>query len=212
MDFTKYGLEGEQLAQAEADYTEDVAGLKNKNTEAHEKTGRVRVEFDEFKASIKNNEVEIEQAKHDSAILLAEKNGSIEEYKKALQDKEDAMALMTSEHNAANDSRTLADSVNDFSSVLADDPAGKMFMRSQFEEQVHIVDGSVVAKDTTKSLDDVKLGLVSDKANARYIRAEVGAGGGSAGPGGNNGGSVVNEQAVKAQKGNDLGAYLRASM
>ena len=33
MDFTKYGLEGEQLAQAQKDYDADVLGLKNKNTE-----------------------------------------------------------------------------------------------------------------------------------------------------------------------------------
>ena len=37
MDFTKYGLEGEQLAQAQADYAADVSGLKAKNSDLIER-------------------------------------------------------------------------------------------------------------------------------------------------------------------------------
>ncbi len=174
MDFTKYGLEGEQLAQAQKDYDADVLGLKNKNTELID---REKVAKSDLEAS----KLETEQAKHDSAKELAEKNGSIADYKLALDNEKEQMTLLKHSFQEAENGRLLESSVNDFSTALADDPAGRMYMQSQFSSLVEVKDGQVVSRDTTKTVDEVRQSLVSDKANARYIKASVGSGAGSAG-------------------------------
>lgn len=174
MDFTKYGLEGEQLAQAQADYTADVNGLKAKNSDLIE---REKV----AKGELESSKLETEQYKHDQAKALAEKDGSIADYKLALDNEKEQMTLLKHGFQESENKRLLESSVNDFSTVLADDPAGRMYMQSQFNGMVEVKDGLVVPKDTTKTLEDLKQSLVTDKANAKYIRASVGSGAGSAG-------------------------------
>jgi hypothetical protein len=58
-----------------------------------------------------------------------------------------------------------------------------MFMQKQFKDSINVVDGVATPKDATKSIDDVKQNLISDKQFSKYIKTEVGSGAGSAGSG-----------------------------
>ena len=180
MDFTKYGLEGEQLAQAQSDYAADVSGLKAKNSDLIE---REKV----AKGELESSKLETEQSKHDQAKALAEAEGSIADYKIALDNEKEQMTLLKHGFQESENKRLLEGAVNEFSSGLVDDPAGKMYMQSLFNNSVEVKDGVVVSKDATKSMEDLTQSLVSDKANAKYIRAEVGSGTGSVGSTGGDG-------------------------
>ena len=202
MDFTKYGLEGDQLAQAQKDYDADVLGLKNKNTDLISRESDAKSSLDTYK-------IEAEREKHEAAKSLAEKNGSIEDYKVALQNEKDAMVNLEATFQQEKDGRVLGDSVNDFSSGLVDDPAGKMYMQSLFTGLVEVKDGAVVPKDTTKTMEDLKQSLVTDKANAKYIRADVGSGVGSAGSAsGESSASTFKGKAMKDMNMSEKVAYL----
>jgi len=174
MDFTKYGLEGEQLAQAQKDYDADVLGLKNKNTELidREKVAKDSVEAMTLQISI---------TEENNKVALAEKDGTVEQYKSAIAERDEKIKSINFEFQETNNKRLIETSVNDFSTALADDPAGRMYMQSQFSGLIEVKDGAVVSRDVTKTVDEVKQSLVSDEANARYIKAVVGSGGGAAG-------------------------------
>lgn len=177
MNFEDYGLEGDMLTKAKADYDKDILGLKNKNNDLIARESDAKSSLDAYK-------VEAEKEKHEAAKALAEKNGSIEDYKVALQNEKDAMINLEATFQQEKDGRVLSDSINDFSTVLSDDPAAKSYMQGQFSSMVEVKDGVVVPKDTTKTIEELKQSLVSDKANASYIRASVGSGAGSAGSNG----------------------------
>jgi hypothetical protein len=201
MDFAKYGLEGDQLAQAQSDYTADVLGLKSKNSDLIQREKDV-------KGELESSKIAAEQAKHDQAKSLAEKDGSIADYKIALDNEKEQMTLLKHGFQESENKRLLESSVNDFSSVLADDPAGRMYMQSQFNSMVEVKDGVVVSKDTTKTIEDLKQSLVSDKANANYIKANVGSGAGSAGSV-SDGSSVTNANLNDVDKARALRAERR---
>ena len=180
MDFSKYELSDELRATLDKDYQADILGLKAKNAELIEREKQVKVEHEALRTTA-------EKEKHDAAKALAEKNGSIEDYKAALQAEKDAMINLEATFNQEKSDRILSDSVNDFSGALADDPAGKMYMQKLFQDSVEVKDGLVVPIDTTKSIEELRHSLVSDKANAKYIKADVGSGAGSAGSNGGDG-------------------------
>ena len=176
----EFNLDGIDLTSdtAKADILASVAkhvlGLKNKNADLIKREADAKDSLDEYK-------IDAEKEKHTAAKELAEKNGSIEDYKVALQNEKDAMINLEATFQQEKDGRVLSDSVNDFSSVLADDPAGRMYMQSQFSSLVEVKDGVVVPKDVTTKLEDLKQSLITDKANAKYIKANVGSGLGSVG-------------------------------
>lgn len=174
MDFNKYELSDELRATLKKDYEADVLGLKSKNTDLIE---RERI----AKADLEQSKVDTEQLKHDAAKELATEKGSVADYKLALDAEKEAMTLLKHTFQEEKDSHTLSDAVTAFSSGLVDDPAGRMYMNSLFSNSVEVKDGVVVSKDVTKTLEELKQSLVSDKANARYIKAVVGSGVGSAG-------------------------------
>ena len=161
-------------------HAENVTGLKNKNAELITRDSDSKTNLETYK-------VEAEREKHEAAKALAEKNGNIEDYKIALQNEKDAMINLEATFQQEKEGRILGDALNEFSSALADDPAGKMYMQSLFNNSVEVKDGVVVSKDATKTMEDLKQSLVSDKANAKYIRADVGSGTGSAGSKGGDG-------------------------
>lgn len=174
MNFEDYGLEGDMLTKAQADYDKDILGLKNKNAELLDRESKAKSDLEQVK-------VDTEQMKHDAAKELATVNGSVADFKLALDAEKEAMTLLKLSFQEEKDGRTLSDALNDFSTGLVDDPAGRMYMQSLFSNAVEVKDGAVVSKDVTKSMEDLKLSLVSDKANAKYIKANVGSGTGSAG-------------------------------
>lgn len=182
MKFEDYGLEGEMLAKAQADYesslNEKVEGLKNKNAELIDREKKVKESNDSLMLEMSTKE---ENAK----VLLAEKEGTVEQYKNAVTERDQKIDSIKREFQESESKRVLSDAVNDFSVGLVDDPASRMYMQSLFKEGVEIKDGVVSTKDVTSNVDDFKALLVSDKANAKHIKANVGSGTGSAGSDGN---------------------------
>ena len=174
MNFTDYGLDEEIASKLQADYDADITGLKNKNAELIDREKLA-------KGDLEASKLDIEQGKHDAAKALAEKDGSIADYKIALDDEKEAMTLLKHGFQESENKRLLESSVNDFSTVLADDPAGRMYMQNQFSNLVEVKDGVVVPKDITTNMNDLKQSLVTNKSNAGYIKAVVGSGAGSAG-------------------------------
>ena len=156
------------LAKAKSDYDKDILGLKNKNADLITRES-------EAKSNLETYKVEAEKEKHETAKALAEKNGSIEDYKVALQNEKDAMVNLEATFQQERDNRVLGDAVSDFSGVIADDPAAKQYMQAQFSSLVEVKDGQVVPKDTTKTIDDLKQSLrqliidIRVKDNARGI-------------------------------------------
>ena len=175
MDFTKYGLEGEMLAKATADYEADILGLKGKNAELIGKEQKLKADME---ALALENATKIEDAKLEA---LAAQNGTIEQYQAQLKEKDDNLAIVKQEFKQAEEGRIMSDKLSEFSSKLADDAAGRMYMQSLFKESVEFVDGQLRAKDQTSSIEQVAEALISDKANARYIATNVGSGAGSVG-------------------------------
>ena len=174
MDFTKYELSDELRATLTTDYETDVLGLKNKNTDLIQR-------MDSLKSSTEEQMIELVAKEEAAKVSLAEKDGNIENYKNALANEKEALETVKREFKESESNRILSDSVNEFSSVLANDPAGKMYMQKLFQDSVEVSDGIVKPKDTTKTMEDLKQSLISDKANANYIAANVGSGTGSAG-------------------------------
>ena len=177
MNFDNYELSDELRATLKKDYDADVLGLKNKNTDliAREATA---------KSDLEQSRVDAEQLKHDTAKELATEKGSVADFKLALDNEKEAMTLLKLSFQEEKDGRTLSDAVANFSIVLVDDPAGRMYMQSLFSGAVEVKDGNLVSKDSSKSLEDLKQSLVSDKANAKYIKATVGSGADSRGSNG----------------------------
>ena len=174
MNFNDYDLSGELRAKLTTDYDANISGLKAKNSDLINREATA-------KQNLETSKVEFEQGKHDLAKELAEKNDSMADYKAALDNEKEQMTLLKHSFQEANDSRTLSDAVTNFSSGLIDDPAGRMYMQSIFKDSVEVKDGVIVSKDTTKTLQELTQSLVTDKANAKYIKAAVGSGGGSIG-------------------------------
>lgn len=176
IDLSSEGAAAEIMSR----HTDNITGLKNKNADLITRESDAKSNLDAYK-------IEAEKEKHEAAKALAEKNGSIEDYKIALQNEKDAMINLEATFQQEKDGRVLSDSVNDFSTILSDDPAAKAYMQGQFSGLVEVKDGIVVPKDTTKTMEELKQSLVSDKANASYIKANVGSGAGSAGSNGGDG-------------------------
>ena len=174
MNFEDYDLPDEVKAKLQADYDEDIKGLKGKNADLISRLDKQKLDHE---AAI----LEQTQAQEDAKVALAEKEGDIKKYKIALQEREDALSTVKREFQEKEDLRLTESALHEFSTVLTDDPAGRMYMQKQFSDLVQVRDGNVVPKDVTKSLDDLKAGLVSDKANLKYVKANVGSGAGSAG-------------------------------
>lgn len=170
VDLSSEGAAAEIISRVGA----HVLGLKNNRDKFKGELDTAKLEYESFR-------VAAETEKHDAAKALAEKSGSIEDYKIALQNERDAIINLNATFEQEKNERLLESAVNDFSTVLADDPAGRMYMQSQFNGLVEVKDGVVVSRDTTKTVDEVRQSLVADKANARYIKASVGSGAGSAG-------------------------------
>jgi hypothetical protein len=80
--------------------------------------------------------------------------------------------------------RLISEQSNTFSKVVADDPASQQYMTGLFNNSVEVVDGVVRPRDVTKTMEQLVDGIVSDGANKRYIKANVGSGSGSAGSAG----------------------------
>ena len=117
MDFSKYELSDELRAALIKDYDADVAGLKAKNAELieREKTS---------KADVEKLTLEAATVEENNKIALAEKEGTVEQYKVALAEKEEKIKTINFEFQEANNKRLLDSSVNEFSNLLSDDPAG----------------------------------------------------------------------------------------
>ena len=170
IDLTSDTASTEIIARVDA----HVLGLKNKNTDL------IKRESD-AKAELEQSKLDTEQLKHDAAKELATEKGSVADFKLALDAEKEAMTLLKHSFEETNNKRLLESAVNDFSGVLTDDPAHRMYMQSQFNSLVEVKDGVVVPKDVTTKLEDLKQSLVTDKANAKYIKANVGSGAGSVG-------------------------------
>ena len=206
MNFNDYDLSDELRARLTTDYDANVSSLKAKNNDliTREATAKQNLEV---------SKIEFEQGKHDLAKELAEKNDSMADYKAALDNEKEQMTLLKHSFQEANDSRTLSDAVTNFSSGLIDDPAGRMYMQSIFKDSVEVKDGVIVSKDTTKTLQELTQSLVTDKANAKYIKADVGSGGGSTGSDGSN--SITpnkNTKAENAKKSGDTLGFIQANL
>jgi len=174
MNFEDYGLEGEVLAKAKTDYEASIQGLKNKNAELIEREKTQKLSNEELTLKLQTQE-------EDAKVALAEKDGTVEQYKAAVAERDEKINSIQFEFKEAENKRVLESSVNEFSAVLADDPAGRMYMQKLFQDSVDVVDGAVKPKDPTRSLEDLTQSIVSDKANAKYIKANVGSGGNSQG-------------------------------
>ena len=174
MDFTKYELSDELRATLQKDYNADVAGLKSKNNDLIDREKAAKLELDQYK-------LDAEQEKHTAAKELAEKNGSIAEYKAALDNEKEQMTLLKHEFQQTEEKRLIESAVNEFSTLIVDDPAGRMYMKTLFQQGIEVKDGVVVSKDVTISIEEYEASLVSDKSNAPYIKANVGSGAGAAG-------------------------------
>lgn len=174
MDFTKYELSDELRATLAKDYEADVSGLKNKNTELIDREKSIKSTNEELTLKLQTQE-------EDAKVALAEKDGTVEQYKAAVAERDEKINSIQFEFKETENKRVLESSVNEFSSVLTKDPAHRMYMQKLFQDSVGVVDGVVKPKDPTQSLEDLKQSLVTDKANAKYIAANVGSGTGSAG-------------------------------
>ena len=174
MDFSKYELSEELRATLAKDYEADISGLKSKNTDLIQ---REKTQKEANEALI----VQMSTQEEDQKVALAEKEGTVEQYKNAIAERDQKLETVTREFQETENKRLIDSSISDFSSSLADDPAGKMYMQSLYGNSIEIKDGVVVSKDATKTVEDLRQSFISDKANAKYIRANVGSGTGSAG-------------------------------
>lgn len=200
MDFSKFELSDELRAALEKEYSDSVAGLKGKNSDL---IGRLDKQKQEYEASI----LEQTQAQEDIKVSLAEKEGDIEKYKAAVAEREEALAATKREFQEATNERIKTEALSEFSVALTDDPAGRMYMQKQFTDSIDIVDGEIKPKDVTKSLEDLKRSLVSDEVNARYIKANVGSGAGSAGSDGRGSAIPSGKQVSEMSKSEKLAYY-----
>lgn len=190
MDFDKYELSDEVKASIKADYEASIAGLKAKNADLIEREQKQRQANEELAVQMASKE-------EDAKVALAEKEGDIEKYKVAVAERDEVLAKTKREFQEVENGRLRDAALNDFSTSLTDDPAGRMYMQSKFAESIDIIDGQVKPKDVTKSLDELKQALVSDKANASYVKAPVGSGTGSAGSGGSGSASTPSNKPYK---------------
>ncbi len=174
LDFTSYGLDEDMLKKIQADYEKDVEGLKNKNNELIEREKTAKSSLEEFQ--IKATE-EAENAK----VALAEKEGDIEKYKAAVSERDEALGSIKREFQEKENSRIVLENEVKFASNIVDDPAAQTYMKGLFRDSVEVVEGQLRPKDVSLSLDQLTNNLVSDEANSRYIKANVGSGAGSAG-------------------------------
>lgn len=200
MDFTKYGLDDEVLAQIKTDYEADIQGLKAKNTDL---IGREI----KLKAEIESKALEFATKEQDAKVLLAEKEGDIEKYKLAVQEREDNLAIVKQEFRQAEEGRLIEAELSNFSTKLVQDPAARSYMQSKFKENIEFVDGQLKAKDPTKTIEQLAESLISDKANANYILQSVGSGAGSVGSVGNGTATTGRSKMNADQKASYIGEH-----
>lgn len=174
MDFSKYGLDDEVVKTIEKDYEADIAGLKAKNSDLIDREKKLK----------ETNEaltLEMSTKEEDAKVALAEKEGTVEQYKNAVAERDQKIETIQREFKETENARILDGAVNEFSTVIADNPAAKLYMQKQFKDSVEVVDGVLKPKDATMDIEKLKQSLVSDEANAQYIKAPVGSGGGPLG-------------------------------
>ena len=181
MDLSSFGLDEETQSKIMEAHNTSISGLKNKNADLIEREGRHKLALEE--GLLKSAE-DAENVK----VALAEKEGSIEQYKIAVADKDEALSSLRHEFQQKENDRLISDEKSLFSKNISDDPAAQAYMVGKFGESVEVRDGKVQPKDVSMTMDSLVKGLVSDNAYASYIKAPVGSGSGSAG---SNGGSSL---------------------
>lgn len=179
IDFNSYGLDEEQAAKLKSEITgfldSEVSGLKNKNSELIERIGKQKAAFESAELE---KAKEIEQAK----VEAAEKTGDIEKYKQALADKEATLAEVKSKYEVERNETALSKVKDGFMMKIVEDPAARLYMESLLKNHVDVSEGVVKPKDPSIDLNGLVDRLISDESNAKYIKANVGSGSGSAGP------------------------------
>lgn len=206
MDFSKYELSDDVRAQIEKDYTDDVAGLKAKNTDLIERSKASKEELEQ-------SQISYAKAEEDAKLAIAEKENDVGKYKIAKAESDERLEKLTLEFKEKEKTRILDASVSEFvSSSVMDDPAAKKYMEGIYRDNIDVIDGEAKPKDITKNLQDLRSGLLSDKAYSNYIKADVGSGAGSVGSQGNiaPGANVVNKKAEDAKNRGDVQGYLKA--
>lgn len=181
LDFDSYGLDEDTKKKLKSDYESDIAGLKAKNTELIDREKAAKESLEQVK-------LDTAKADEDAKVALAEKEGDIEKYKAAVAERDTNMAALQREFQEKDNSRITLEGEVKFSASISDDPAAQAYMKSLFRDSVEVVDGQLRPKDVSINLDQLTERLVSDEANSRYVKANVGSGAGSAGS--NSGGSA----------------------
>ena len=177
MDLSSYGLDEENIVKLAAAIQADVTGLKLKNSDLIEREGASKRALEEY-------QIGAEQIKIDNAKAVAEKENDVIKYKQAVADGEATLGDLVKKHQREKNDYLVSEQSNAFSKVVADDPASQQYMTGLFNGSVEVVEGVVRPRDVTKNMEQLIEGIVSDDANKRYIKANVGSGSGSAGSAG----------------------------
>jgi hypothetical protein len=185
MELSGFGLDEETQNKIMEAYNASISGLKNKNSDLVEREGKAKLALEE--SQLKSAE-DAENAK----IALAESNGSIEDYKKAVAEKEEALSTLSREFQQKDNARLMHDEKTLFGKNISDDEAAQYLMGAKFEEFTEVRDGRVQPKDVSMTLEQLTSKIVSDEKYSRYIKAPVGSGAGAVG---SVGGSASNGKA-----------------
>lgn len=209
MVFEDLGLDDEMLAKVQAAHESDIKGLKAKNSDLIEQNKTIKA--DSEKAAL-----EAAQIAEDAKVALAEKEGNIEQYKAAVAERDERMKAIEQEFIEKDKARVLDMAVTQFISDKVDkDPAYRKYMESVYRDQLDVVDGKLVAKDVTKSVEEITSAIVQDDRYSKYIVSDVGSGAGAAGSNSNDtplGGSDRTEKMQEAKEKRDLGSFLDAAL
>lgn len=174
MNLDEFELDAEVKEKILALHEADVTGLKAKNSELIEREKGA-------KSSLEQYQLEQTQAAEDAKVALAEKEGDIEKYKAAVQERDDAMNALKHDILERDNKIVMDGALAEFSNKLSDDPAARSYMQQKFRESVDIVDGQLKPKDVTKDINALTESILNDPAHKAYVKANVGSGAGSAG-------------------------------
>jgi hypothetical protein len=171
IDLSSEGAAAEIMSR----HNDNVSGLKLKNTDLIDREKAAKLTTDEMAIRLATQEEE-------QKVLLAEKDGTVAEYKASLVVRDEKIEAIQLEIKQADENRLIESAVNDFGLlVVTDDKMGRKGMIDTFRDGISVSEGKITSKDGSKSLEELTQSLVSDKANAKYIKAVVGSGVGSAG-------------------------------
>lgn len=180
MDLSSLGLDEDTQSKVLELHESEVKGLKSKVSELLSKNSGhklIQEELEAFKAeSIKAAE-EHENAK----LALIEKDGTVEQYKNAMAEKDERINTLQREFQEKESARLIAEVTNDFSKQVCEDEASQLLMTSLFKDSLEVRDGEVRPKDVTMTNEQLVDTLVKDQKYSRYIKANVGSGSGSTG-------------------------------